>query len=281
MTTFATEIKNTLRELGSAFTVARPQVMGMAKKDLLKKTKRSGLGWFWLFFQPAVYIICFFFALYLGIKHTKNGLDGAGYMLWLSAGVIPWWFMRSALSGGPTCLKRYSFLVNRLKFPVALIPVFTELSNFMFQCMLVVCLFVGYLLAGNAPTIYLLQLPLIMILMFIFWTAFSMATSPLVAVSEDVGQFIKALQTPIFWLSGIIFDASSISNPVVQFALKLDPAYFFAQCYRKVLSGVPDDMGWIWSDPSFFGLGLLVIVLTVVVAILIFSALRKDLADVL
>lgn len=281
MAGFGAEIKNTLCELGSAFTTARPQVVGMAKKDLLKKTKRSALGWFWLFFQPAVYILCFFFALYLGIKHTKNGLDGGAYMLWLASGVIPWWFMRSALSSGPTCLKRYSFLVNRLKFPVALIPVFTELSSFMFQCMLVVCLIVGYFLAGNAPTIYLLQLPLIMILMYIFWTAFSMLTSPLVAVSEDVGQFIKALQTPIFWLSGIIFDASTIKNPAVQFALNLDPAHFFAECYRKVLSGVDDDMGWIWADPTFFGLGLLVIVATLVVAILVYSALRKDLADVL
>lgn len=276
---FAQDLKTTLSELGSCFTTGRSQVIGLAKKDLQKKTKRSALGWFWLFFQPAVYILCFWFALYLGIKAAKNGLSGGQYMLWLASGVIPWWFMRGSLNSGPTCINRYKYLVNRLKFPVALIPVFTQLSGFMFQIVLVLCLTVGYFASGGQLTIYFLQLPLIMLLMFVFFVGFSMLTAPLVAISADVGNLIKALVTPIFWLSGIIFDTSNLDNSVVLTALKLDPVAFFATGYRKVLSGV--NPGWIWDDPSFLLLGLAVIVVTVVLGVLVFSRLRRDLADVL
>ena len=279
MSGFIAELKNTLSELGSAFTTARPQVIGMAKKDLIKKTKKSGLGWFWLFFQPVIYILCFYLALYIGVKNTKNGLDGGAYILWLASGVVPWWYMRSALGSGPTCFRRYSFLVTRLKFPVALIPVFTELSTLMFQCMLVALLIGGYFLLGNPLTIYFVQLPFIMILMFIFWTGFSLMTAPLVAISDDVGQLIKALQTPIFWLSGVIFDVASLNNPLFQFLLKFDPACFFVTCYRNILSGT--QACWVWEDPGFFWLGMLTIVVTIIVGLLVYSRCRKDLADVL
>ena len=279
MSEFTQSLSQTMSELGSAFGSWRGQVFGLAKNDLSKKTKKSALGWFWLFFQPMVYIVCFWFAIYIGIKSAKNGLDASHFMLWLAAGVIPWWFMRGSLNSAPNALNAYSYLITKLKFPVALIPVFTELSQFLLQIALTALLFIGYLAMGGQINIYLLQLPLIMLLMFVFFTGYSMLVSPICAMSEDMAQFLKALVTPIFWLSGILFDTTTIENPAVQFALKLDPVSFFATSYRKVLGGV--DQGWFWDDPEFLAFGLVIIVVTCVLGVLVFSRLRKEVADVL
>ncbi|MGN0037526.1 MAG: ABC transporter permease [Coriobacteriales bacterium] len=277
--TYADELKLTLTELAQGFTAWRSQVLALARNELGKSTKKTALGWFWLFFQPAVYIFCFWFALYVGIKSAKAGLDGIDYLLWLAAGVIPWWFMRQSLNTAPSMFTSHAFLVNKLKFPVALIPVFAELSPFMLHLMLMACLIAGYFLNGGALTVYFLQLPLLMLLMLVFFTGYSMLVGVLCAFSKDLAQLLKALTTPIFWLSGIIFDVTSVDNSLVQTALLFDPVSFFTVGFRKALSGV--DPGWIWDDPLSFGIGIAIIVLTCALGVLVFAKLRRDLPDVL
>ncbi|MGN0073340.1 MAG: ABC transporter permease [Coriobacteriales bacterium] len=276
---YADELKLTLAELAQGFTAWRTQVVALAKNELGKSTKKTALGWFWLFFQPAVYIFCFWFALYVGIKSAKAGLDGVDYLLWLASGVIPWWFMRQSLNSAPGVFTAHAFLVNKLKFPVALIPVFSELAPFILHLMLMACLIAGYFLNGGALTVYFLQLPLLMLLMLVFFTGYSMLVGALCAFSKDLAQLLKALTTPIFWLSGIIFDVTSIDNSFVQTALLFDPVSFFTVGFRKVLSGV--DPGWIWEDPLFFGIGIAIIALTCTLGVLVFAKLRRDLPDVL
>ena len=276
---YCDDLKLTLSELGQGFTAWRSQVLALARNELGKSTKKSVLGWFWLFFQPAVYIMCFWFALYVGIKSAKAGLSGTDYLLWLAAGVIPWWFMRQSLNSSPGVFTSHAFLVNKLKFPVALVPVFAELAPFMLHLMLLACLMAGYFLNGGQLTVYFLQLPLIMLLMLVFFTGYSLLVGSLCAYSKDLAQLLKALTTPIFWLSGIIFDVSSVDNAAVQTALMFDPVSFFAVSYRKVFAGV--DPGWIWDDPLFFGIGVSIVAVTCVLGVLVFSKLRRDLPDVL
>lgn len=276
---FADELKETLTELAQGFTVWRSQVFALAKNELGKSTNKTALGWFWLFFQPAVYIGCFWFALYVGIKAAKGGLDGVEYLLWIASGVIPWWFMRTSLNTSPGLLTRYGFLVSKLKFPVALIPVFSELAFFLMHLMLLALLIIGYLACGGHLTIYFLQLPLLMLMMLVLFTGYSMLTSILCAYSKDLAQLLKALTTPIFWLSGILFDVTTLSSQTVKTALMFDPVATLTVGYRKVFS--LSNPGWIWDDPVMFGIAIAIIVATFAVGVLMFAKLRRDLADVL
>lgn len=276
---FAEQLKLTLTELAQGFGTWRPQVFALAKNELSKSTKKTGLGWFWLFFQPAVYIGCFWFALYVGIKAAKGGLDGTEYLLWIASGVVPWWFMRSSLNSSPELLTRYGFLVSKLKFPVALIPVFSELAYFIIHLMLIACMFIGYFACGGQLTVYLLQIPLLMLMMLALFTGYSMLTSILCAYSKDLSQLLKALTTPIFWLSGILFDVTTLSSSTVKTALMFDPVATITVGYRKAFS--LSNPGWIWDDPVMFGICIAIIAVTVVAGVLMFAKLRRDLADVL
>lgn len=276
---FAEDLKLTFKELFAGFGAWRPQVLALAKNELSKSTKKSALGWFWLFFQPAAYIGCFWFALFLGVKAVRGDMSGTDYLLWISAGVVPWWFMRSSLNGAPGVLTRYGFLVNKLKFPVALIPVFSELAYFFMHLMLLVLLCIGYFACGGQLTIYFLQLPLLMLLMLAFFTGYSMLVGILCAYSADLAQLLRALTTPIFWLSGILFDVTSLQSHAVQTALMFDPVATLVVGYRKVFS--LSNPGWIWDDPMMFGIFAGIFVVTMVAGVLMFAKLRKDLPDVL
>lgn len=268
-----------LCELGSGLTTWRPQVIALAKIALGKQTRGSALGWIWLFVKPLVYVASFWFALYIGIKGGGVDLPPEQYMVWLAAGIFPWFFMSGCLSGAPKVFQRYSYLVNKMVFPVSLIPVFVTLSTFMVHLMLMALLVVAYFALGGTLTVYFVQLPFIVLLMFVFWTGFSLLAATLCAFSKDLANLIGALQTPIFWLSGIIFSLDNVDSPLIHFILNFDPVAFFATAYRKVL--VASNAGWVWDDPLMFGIGLGVIVVTCLAALVVYARLRKDLADVL
>ena len=277
----------TIRELFTQFFAYRKQIGHLAVTDLRKSTRGSALGGLWLFIKPAMYIFCFWFALYLGIKGAHaEGLSGGQYMLWLSAGIIPWFFLQKMLTRGSDLFHVYPYLVNKLRFPIVLIPVFCELSEMILHLMLLACLIVGYFIGGGALDIYAVQLPLLVIIMYAFSLGWALLASSLSAFSKDVKNLANALSTPIFWLSGILFDIYSGSLaelPIIQTVALFNPVTFLATCYRKVftVSGPDTVKTWIWSDPVFFGCGIGVILVTIIAGFIVFSKVHKDIPDVI
>lgn len=272
---------DTLKELFSAFGSNRWQVWNLAKLTLRKETRSTALGYFWLFVKPAIYIFCFWFALRIGLRSAQNTMTGAAYLVWLSAGIIPWFYLQRMLGAGSKIFNKYAYLVNKLSFPVTLIPVFFALAFMILHLILLACLAVGYFLAGGHIDIHILQLPILLVLMYLFFIGFSFLSSTISAFSKDFTKLIAALRTPIFWLSGVLFDVSTIDNALVQGILKFNPVTFLATGFRQVFSVTGGSKEWLWSDPSFFFIGLGVIVITFIVGIVVFSRLRKDIADVI
>ncbi len=275
----------TLKEIFGNLGKWREQVGRLAVIDMQKTARGTALGWVWIFVKPAMYIMCFYFALEMGLKASRvSGLEGIDYMIWLSAGIIPWFFVQRMLAGGSDVFRGYSYLVSKLKFPVALIPVFFQLSGMLVHLMLLACLLVAYFAAGGALDPYLLQLLLMLVLMYCFSVGWSLLISPLSALSRDVKNLIGALSTPIFWLSGVIFPISSVESDVVQTIMLFNPVTFIVSSYRQILStpaALDGTKTLIWSDPVFFGCGVGVILLTIIAGCIVFARLHKDIPDVL
>ena len=172
--------------------------------NLAKTYRGAALGKIWLFAKPAVYILVFWVALKFGLRSSSD-VNGKPFLLWLAAGVFPWFFMSDMITTGSDVYRRYPYLVNRIKFPLSLISTFYTLSLLIiFACMMAFTIVVA-LLTGVHLGRYMLQLPLVMVFMFLFWVAWSMALSPLSAISRDFSNLLKTLGTPFFWLSGILF----------------------------------------------------------------------------
>ena len=97
----------------------RKQIGRLALFDLVKKSRGAVLGWAWFFIKPAMYIFCFWFALEIGLRAGNSDAGAPPYILWLCAGLIPWFFMQDMLGPGLDVLHRYSYLVNKIKFPLS------------------------------------------------------------------------------------------------------------------------------------------------------------------
>jgi teichoic acid transport system permease protein len=251
----------------------RKQIGRLALFDLIKKSRGTVLSWLWLFVQPLVFVFVLWFVLEIGLR-VGDQMDPP-YYLWLIAGLIPWFFMREMLSTGSDVLHRYSYLVNKVKFPIAGIPTIHGVAALIVHMGLLAVLFLIYLISGAPLDLHLLQLPLIIALMFIFFLAYSLLASLLCALSKDLANFIKAFITPLFWLSGILFDATSISIEWIKTALLFNPITFFVTSFRAAFY----DKTWIWDTPEALGAFGIVLLVTLFVMAFLYKRLAEEVVD--
>ena len=220
----------------------RSQILKLAVFDLKKRSRGAVLGHAWLIIKPAVYVFCFWFALAIGLRASSSAADSTAYFLWLCAGLVPWFFMQDMLYTGSDILRQYSYLVTKLKFPLSAISTLYATSTMLIQLVLQVFLAIVYFASGQPLDIHLIQVPFLLLLMFVFWDVFSIATSHLSGISRDFANLMKTLSTPVFWLSGVIFDISNIGVEWIRTILLFNPVTFFGSSFRMALCSHQ----WIW-----------------------------------
>ena len=255
----------------------RKQVARLSVFELVKQSRGAALGWSWFFIKPGMYIFCFWFALEIGMRQGSSDPTAPPYILWLCAGLMPWFFMQDMLNKGSDSLHQYPYLVNKIKFPICCIPTIVSGGTFIIQLMLEAVLFVIYFICGMPLDLYLLQVPLLLFLMFIFWDIAALGLSMLSAMSKDFANLIKTISTPLFWLSGVLFDVASIKNNFIQDCLLLNPVTFFIRSFRDAFV----DKVWFWNDTKFVLCFVLVFVITLVISVFVYRATNKEVADAL
>ena len=255
----------------------RDKIINLARFDLTKQRRGAVLGWAWFFIKPLMYVGCFWFAIEIGMRASRSYPGEGPFILWLTAGLIPWFFMSSMLGPGLDVFHRFSYLVKKVKFPLSAIPHIYTLSNMIIEVMLQVIPLIIYFASGKPLDIHLIQLPFLLVLMYVFWYFVSLMFSPLCAMSKDVKNFMAALSTPFFWLSGVLFEVKTVSVAAVQVVLCFNPITFFATAFRNALY----DRVWVWEDPLACGGFAVVFVATVIVAVLVYKKTNQEVADVL
>lgn len=255
----------------------RGQIWNIAIFDLKKQSRGAALGWAWFFVQPIVYIFCFWFAIDIGLRAGRTSPGDAPYILWLASGIVPWFFMKDMLHTGIDVLHRYPYLVNKVKFPISGISTIYALATMVLQLLSQIIIVIVYFACGQGLDLYLLQVPLLLVLMFAFWWSLSVLMSPLCAMSKDVKNLMSALSTPFFWLSGILFDVRTIGIDWIQAILYFNPITFFATGFRDALY----NKAWLWEDPMLCIGFAIVFAVTLVAAVVVYKRTCKEVADVL
>lgn len=254
----------------------RKQIGRLAVFDLIKRSRGAVLSWAWLFIKPAVFIFVFWFALDIGLRAGGENAYPP-YFLWLVAGLIPWFYMQEMLGAGSDVLHRYSYLVNKIKFPLSGISTIFNISTLLVHCGLVIVLFAIYFISGLPFDIHMLQIPVIVLVMFTFFNMYSIMTSQLSALSKDFANLIKAFMTPFFWLSGIIFNVADLGISWIQNILLFNPITFFATAYRDVFYY----QKWVWEDPMVLGSFGIVFLVTLIAMCLVYKRCHEEVSDAL
>ncbi len=254
-----------------------PQVLKLSVADLKKTYTGSAMGWAWAIIKPLVTIFVYWFAIAIGLRGGGDTGD-VPYIIWLVAGILPWFYMGEAITGGTVCIRRYSYLVTKMKYPVETIPTFTNLSKLYVNLVITVIVVVIFAIFGYFPPIQIIQLPLYIILMFMFFNAWSLFAGLVSAMSNDFANLVKSFNIAVFWLSGILWNIENVAdNELLYTLMMLNPVTFICYGFRNSLVyGV-----WFTEQPKRLLYFLIWYVVLGFLSLWAYKKLRKEIPDVL
>lgn len=134
--------------------VWREQILKLAKADIVKTYSGAALGWAWAIIKPAVMVLVLWFAFSVGLRANRD-VNGCPYILWILAGMVPWFYMSEMINQGTGAILKYRYLVTKMKFPVSTIPSFVSLAKLLIHLLIIILMTIIFLMTGHFPGIYI------------------------------------------------------------------------------------------------------------------------------
>lgn len=266
----------TLKKIISEHIRYSRTILKLAKSDLVKTYKGAALGWSWAIIRPAMTLGVYYFAFTVGLK-TTSPAEGYPYFLWLIAGVVPWFYMRDIITAGAGSIRKYRFLVTKIKYPVSTIPTFVSLSHLIVNLILILIVMVIFAIAGYKPDIYWLQIPIYIAAMFLFFSVWSLFSGILSTFSIDFLQLVKSFTIMLFWMSGIMYDVARIDNEIIRKIMLFNPVTIIINGFRNSLIYKE----WFWENVGETLNFILVFFVLLSLTVYIYKKLKEEIVDVL
>lgn len=256
----------------------RKLIWTLAKNDFKTKFAGSYLGIVWALVQPIVTVLVYWFVFQVGLRQTST-FNGCPFILWMLAGLVPWFYFQEAMVGGTNVLMEYSYLVKKVVFKIEILPMIKAISALFIHTFFVCVAVILYCCYGKFPGLYGLQVIYYSFCMFILVLGLCYAASAVAVFFRDLLQIVNiALQVGV-WATPIMWDLnSSIPLPAILVKVfKLNPMYYIVYGYRDALV----NKVWFWEHPALTVYFWTVAVLLFVIGTKIFKRLRVHFADVL
>ncbi|MBR3683868.1 MAG: ABC transporter permease [Lachnospiraceae bacterium] len=257
----------------------RRLIFKLAKNDFKTRYAGSYMGMVWAFVQPVVTIVLYYFVFEVVFTSRAQLVSGGietPYVLWLTAGLVPWFFFSEALNNGTNALLEYNYLVKKVVFKISILPIIKIIAASFIHCFFVCFMLVMYFIYGNPVDLYLLQIIYYSICMFVFVLALCYSTCAIVVFFRDLSQIINIVLQVGMWATPILWNINTFQGNI-QMVFKLNPIYYIVNGYRSALF----EKTWFWQD--FYSTMYFWIVTIAIFGIgaLIFKKLKVHFADVL
>lgn len=259
----------------------RKLIFQLAKNDFKTKFAGSYLGSIWAFVQPIVTVLVYWFVFEKGLKaggvNTSSGI-AVPFVLWLVAGLIPWFFFSDAWNGGTNALIEYSYLVKKVVFKISILPIVKVVSALFVHCFFIIFTIVLYCGYQYYPDLYTLQILYYSLCTFVFVLGLSYATCALVGFFRDLTQLINIFLQVGVWMTPIMWNIDTMElSPILIKIFKLNPMYYIVAGYRDALI----NKVWFWDNPSLTIYFWFVTIALFAFGMFIFKRLKVHFADVL
>lgn len=247
----------------------------LAKRDYQNRYLGSFLGFVWTIIQPIVMIFVLYFVFVIGFKAVAIR-EGVPFIAYLTSGMIAWNLFNEGLIGSTGVFQEYSYLVKKLNFRIAVLPVVKILSALITHLIFIVITVVILLVSGVEFSWWWFQVFYYLFATIVFLLGTSWITSSLQVFVKDISQVINVILQFGFWFTPICWNFDLLPAKW-QFIFKLNPIFYIVDGYRK--SFIYHEAFWTYwqSGVYFWAITLVVLVL----GVFMFRKLRPHFADVL
>ena len=248
--------------------------MKLTKNDFKQKYIGNFLGIFWAFIQPTATIAVFWFVFQVGFK--SQPVDDFPFILWLVAGMFPWFYFAEGLSNGTNSILANAFLVKKIVFRVSLLPIIKLLSAITVHIFFIFFMFAMFIYYGFSPEIYWIQIVYYLFAVSVLLLGLSWITSSVVVFFRDMGQLVAIVIQFGFWLTPIFWSMKMVPEKYY-WLIELNPLVYIIEGYRNSMIYHK----WFWEEPSATLYFWLVTMFIFIVGGLTFKSLRPHFSDVL
>ena len=201
----------------------RKMIWQLAQKDFTNKFLGSYLGIIWSFFQPIVSIAVLWVVFSLAFK-TGNKDEGFPFILYLTAGMIPFSFFTDAMLNGTTSITSYDYLVKKVVFKVEALPLIRIISSLFVHVGIMVLLIIVFSFYG-VISFFAIQIFYYLFCLIAMILGFSLITASLNVFTRDIAQVVSVITQLAFWMTPIFWNPSNIPEKFL-WILKLNPVFY-------------------------------------------------------
>jgi len=263
---------HTVRSM-NALSAQRELVSAMVARDFRNQYRGSHLGLFWAVLHPASTLALFWFVFEVGFG-AASPRNGYPYVIWLAAGMLPWFYFSSALMGAGNVLHEYAFLVRKTSFRLSLLPVVKLLSALSIHLVSIGLLLVLTCLLSSRASWTMLQIPYYIVCNFMLLLGLSWITASVAVFVRDVGHIVSVLLQFGMWVTPIMWSPAMIPAPY-RLLIKLNPVYYLTEGFRECFMG----QTWFWERPVWTLYFWTVTVALLALGAFVFRRLRPHFGD--
>jgi ABC-type polysaccharide/polyol phosphate export permease len=219
----------------------RRLVRYLVQADIKKKGADTFLGNLWWVMDPllqmGVYVV--FVSLILDVKTPD-------YPLFILAAILPWKWFTSSVTDAAGSVVSQDKLIKQIQFPKIVLPVAATTAGVVGFGFGLIPLAGIMLLFADRISPYLLLIPVIAVVQYVFTLGVSLLVSAINVFFRDLGNVLRHVLRLWFYLSPALYslavlDASATfqENPLLRTLAHANPFAVLFESYRAVIYGQP------------------------------------------
>lgn len=256
----------------------RKLIWKLSKDDFKKRYAGSYMGILWAMAQPVVTVVMYWLVFEKIFGNRSEMVAGnleVPYVLYLTAGLVPWFFFSEGVNNGTIALLEYNYLVKKIVFKISILPIIKVIGAIFIHVFFMGVLLLLSFAYGYYPTLYTLQLLYYSFCAFALVLAISYTTCAVVVFFRDLQQIINIALQIGMWATPIMWNIDKAGKYGKFF--ELNPVTYIVNGYRSAIF----EKEWFFEQFASMAYFWGVTIVLFVIGAALFKRLKVHFADVL
>ena len=239
----------TTRQYLTAMLARWEFALEVPREQLRSEHQNTLLGNVWHLFNP-ILTVAVYYLIFGVVFEVNRGVDN--FLVWLTIGIFTFRLTSSTVLGGANSITSNSGLIRAIRFPRALLPISTVMTQLLtFGIELGVIAFMVVLFTNVGITSRWLLLPAVLAVHTALNLGGAFIAARLNDAFKDVQQIIPFVFRLLMYFSGVMFPIERLldalgSSSLAATVASLNPVMRIIELYRWVFLGTTYDWGSLW-----------------------------------
>jgi lipopolysaccharide transport system permease protein len=253
--------RGVIRLLGEGINDIRSRqrlVRYLVQADIRKRGADTILGNIWWVLDPLLQMVVYLVFLSIIVRNAPPD-----YPLFIFAAILPWKWFTASITDATTSIVRQGELIKQIQFPKLVLPIAATTAGIVSFAFGTIALGIVMLFFSDRISIYLVFIPVIAVVQFVFTLALAFLVAAGNVFFRDLGNVVGHLLRLWWFLSPGLYSLAALDqigffkdHPTLIKIVNANPFAILFEAYRTVIYGTPDGPP---GPPNFASLAVLLL----------------------